>query len=206
MTALQSLPGESLRQRKKRLTHRRICDAAADLFVSQGFSAATVDAIAERAQISKPTFFNYFASKQAVLQELIQVTDNQFVQYIMDELQSQRTTLERLCNLMRRSAGYIQERPDFTRLTLVEGLSSIADQDIARARFQRLHQAMGKLVSAGIRQRDVRSDYSIDLLVQMLVGGYLYALLNWLTNEDKDLTGVMQDTAAFLAEAVAPAK
>lgn len=41
-----------------------IHDTAADLVLTNGLSAATVDAIVERAGCSRRTFFNYFATKE----------------------------------------------------------------------------------------------------------------------------------------------
>ena len=86
MESLQLVPKEGIRERKKRLTHERICDVASKLFVEQGYSNTTIDAIAALADISKPTFFNYFSSKIAVLHEIIDIMDEQFVSYISDEL------------------------------------------------------------------------------------------------------------------------
>ena len=77
MESLQLVPKEGIRERKKRLTHERICDVASKLFVEQGYSNTTIDAIAALADISKPTFFNYFASKLAVLHEIIDIMDEQ---------------------------------------------------------------------------------------------------------------------------------
>ena len=197
------LPAESLRQRKKRLTRRRICDAAAELFVSQGYANTTVDAIAALAGISKPTLFNYFPSKITVLHALIDVMDEQFVRYISDELNTAKSTEQRLRDLLRRSARYINRTPELTRLILVEGFGAIGNLDQAKARFKLLHEAMGRLILAGREQGDVRQDYAAELLVQMLVGSYLYALLNWLSIRNFDLGKSLEQTAGFLAEAIA---
>ena len=54
----------TLRERQKLQTLQEIHRAAVDLVDREGLAAVTVDAIAERAGISRRTFFNYFASKE----------------------------------------------------------------------------------------------------------------------------------------------
>ena len=127
MENLQLVVKEGIRERKKRMTHERICDVASRLFIEQGYPNTTIDAIADLSDISKPTFFNYFSSKLAVLHEIIDIMDEQFVSYITDELDNQDSTLERLQHVMRRSALFIEGAPELTRLTLVEGIGAIGD-------------------------------------------------------------------------------
>ncbi len=56
-----------LREQHRRDTRRHIVAAARDLFQSTGFTATTMDAVAERAGVSRATLFNYFPSKQSLL-------------------------------------------------------------------------------------------------------------------------------------------
>lgn len=53
----------SLQERKHHLVRSAIWDAATDLFIEKGYDETTVDEIAERAGISRRSFFRYFASK-----------------------------------------------------------------------------------------------------------------------------------------------
>jgi AcrR family transcriptional regulator len=56
-----------LRERQAAATRRAVLDAARELFVEQGYGATTVDQIAARAGISKPTVFTAVGNKQALL-------------------------------------------------------------------------------------------------------------------------------------------
>ena len=52
-------------------TRHRLFTAAVELFATDGYEATTVDAIAKRAGVAKGTFFVHFATKDAVVVELV---------------------------------------------------------------------------------------------------------------------------------------
>jgi AcrR family transcriptional regulator len=53
--------------RPKRSSRGDIEDAAAELFLEQGYATTTIDHITRRAGVSRATFFNYFESKSDLL-------------------------------------------------------------------------------------------------------------------------------------------
>jgi AcrR family transcriptional regulator len=55
---------EGLRARKRRRTHDAVSSAAIALFLEHGFDQVSVADIAAAAEISKPTLFRYFRSKE----------------------------------------------------------------------------------------------------------------------------------------------
>lgn len=57
----------NLRERKKLATWRAIRRAALELFEQHGYEVVSVEQIAEAANVSRATFFNYFATKEAAL-------------------------------------------------------------------------------------------------------------------------------------------
>ena len=59
----------SLRDRRRVQTAREIAHAGLELFALNGFEATTADEIAQRAGVSRATFFNYFPQKELILAE-----------------------------------------------------------------------------------------------------------------------------------------
>src|SRR5262245_53671861 len=57
----------TLRDEQARTTRRRIVDAGRDLFLERGYGPTTIDAIADRAGVSRKTVFTSVGSKVAVL-------------------------------------------------------------------------------------------------------------------------------------------
>ena len=203
MSIASTVNDESLRSRKKRRTRQGILDAAALLFVQRGFQDTTIDAIAEHADISKPTFFNYFDSKLSLLRVLIDEADKHFVRYIEESTELGKDTAERLELAFLRSARHIEQNPEVAKLILTEGLSAMSDQGFAGLRFAALHDATGNLLKKGIAETDIRNDHSVSFLTQMVMGAYTYALMGWMNNPSGSLEEIMQRTAGFLCDALA---
>ncbi|QFY09467.1 TetR family transcriptional regulator [Nonomuraea phyllanthi] len=55
---------EGLRERKKRQTRQRISEVAVGLFVARGFDHVTIAEVAEAAEVSVNTVYNYFPAKE----------------------------------------------------------------------------------------------------------------------------------------------
>src|SRR5947199_4261189 len=63
-------PTEGRRERRKEETKSQIFQAAMRLFERKGVFDTTVEEITESADVAKGTFFNYFPSKEAILNKL----------------------------------------------------------------------------------------------------------------------------------------
>ncbi|QUQ62302.1 TetR/AcrR family transcriptional regulator [Kutzneria sp. CA-103260] len=66
-TETDEQPRLGLRERKKLMAKRALRTAALELFATQGYEATTVDDIADRADVSRASFFRYFNAKEDVL-------------------------------------------------------------------------------------------------------------------------------------------
>ena len=61
------------RAARTRATRRRIVDAAAELFVADGYGATTLEQIATRAGVAVQTVYFHFGNKRTVLKEAVDV-------------------------------------------------------------------------------------------------------------------------------------
>ena len=60
----------------------RLMDAAGDLFYREGLHAITAERVADQAGLTKPTIYNLFGSKDALVFETLQRRGQQIRQYI----------------------------------------------------------------------------------------------------------------------------
>jgi AcrR family transcriptional regulator len=82
-------PSVGLRERKKQRTRQAIVEAATSLFAERGYAEATLAEVAEAAEVSLSTIFNYFPGKPdivfAVMDALIDSAQARIVERPNDE-------------------------------------------------------------------------------------------------------------------------
>ena len=61
------VPGEGLRERKKRLMRQLISDTATAMFLERGFDEVRVAEVAAACGVSEKTVYNYFPTKESLL-------------------------------------------------------------------------------------------------------------------------------------------
>ncbi len=105
-----------LRERKKARLRQEIIDTAVRLFRKRGYEKTRIDDIVQSLEISQPTFFRYFPSKDAVLGEVGRRGFACITEHLKNELSSEATTDEQ---------G--QKRGEVSRAFPVEHLAEFMD-------------------------------------------------------------------------------
>src|SRR5439155_3024333 len=86
----REVPG--LRERKKARLRQQIIDTSIRLFRKHGYENTRVEDIVQILEISQPTFFRYFPSKDAVLRDVGKRGFACIVEHLKSELSSEADT------------------------------------------------------------------------------------------------------------------
>jgi TetR/AcrR family transcriptional regulator len=108
------------RAREKESRRRSILDAARAVFFEGGFQLATVDEVAERAEVSKGTVYLYFESKETILAHLLLGGLEELVAVLEEAYAAERdiAPTERLCRLAAGYLAFFQANPHYQRLIM----------------------------------------------------------------------------------------
>jgi AcrR family transcriptional regulator len=95
-TASEKDSTTGLRERKKARLRQQIVETALHLFRQRGYENTRIDDIVDTLEISQPTFFRYFPSKDAVLREVGRRAFARQAESLKSELSIKATTEQRL--------------------------------------------------------------------------------------------------------------
>jgi AcrR family transcriptional regulator len=151
-----------------------ILTAAADLFRARGYRATTLDEIARKVGVSKPTLYGYFRSKEELLAAIFHRTMSMFERDLGHIRTSRDDPATQLRQLIRFHVGAVIAERSFLAVFFGEeaNLPPTLSRAIRRrkARYDRMVRA---IVEAGRRQGSIRTDEP-RLLVFALLG-----MANW---------------------------
>jgi outer membrane protein TolC/AcrR family transcriptional regulator len=155
-------------ERQRRLREEALLDAAATLMAERGYAAASMDELAARVGISKPTLYQHFASKEALavavaLRRMAQAELRMAeAETRADEACSARAQLEEvLAAELARSAGLWATRVDLPRAVLD------ASPAVGAAR-ERVWARLGALVDRCKAEGGCRADVPTPVIVRHL--------------------------------------
>lgn len=191
------------RAAKKRETRRRILAAARSLLSERELDKMTIDDLAEAADISRPTFFNYYSTKQALLDDLTAQMYDWFDQKVEQSREIEGGLGRRIGHLFHQSADMLVKRPRLYRLLLIRGLALVgsANGHYAETRIYRNHETIRALLEDARNRGELREDLPTEMMVQCVAGTYLEALVRWAASESFELEKNLEEAAGFLGTA-----
>ncbi|KUO13300.1 TetR/AcrR family transcriptional regulator [Streptomyces sp. DSM 15324] len=169
---------------RREATRQKLYEAAVTLIAEQGFSATTVDEIAERAGVAKGTVYYNFASKSVLFEELLRhgvgLLTASLRQAAEDTERRGGSKVDALDAMVRAGLVFIERYPSFTQLYVAElwRTNRTWQSTLMVVREQAVAVVEGVL-RTGVENGEFSEEIDVKLTASALVGMVLVAALDW---------------------------
>ncbi|MBO2455119.1 TetR/AcrR family transcriptional regulator [Actinomadura barringtoniae] len=175
--------------RLPRLARRKqLLGAAQEVFVAQGYHAAAMDEIAERAGVSKPVLYQHFPGKLELYLALLDEHAEALVKAVRDALESTTDNKLRVQASMQAFYDFVAGDGEAYRLVFESDLRNVAP---VRARVERANQQCAEMIAQVIAEDTNAPNDEAHLLGMGLVGMAEVSARYWLSQH----RAIPKDTA-----------
>lgn len=164
------------REQNKINCRRRILKASRRLFSTKGYEETMIEDIAQRAEVSKATVYNYFASKEALLIGTAQEVIDRVRRHVRVGLKDCRNSEEKLRRVLEE---FVQAGMDYTglsrRITYLNSCEDSALFDVRRGMTDLLYELAAAAQAEGVLRQDAKTGDIVDLVM----GVFLITQFQW---------------------------
>ena len=165
--------------------------AALEVFVAQGYHAAAMDDIADRAGVSKPVLYQHFPSKLDLYLALLDAGREQLTALVREALLSTHDNKLRVQATMDAYFAFVEESAGAFRLVFE---SDLTNEPRVRKRIDAAGEEIARLICAVIAEDTGLPDDESMLLASGLAGLAQTAARHWL----QEAGAIPRDAAAAL--------
>jgi len=151
------------------------------VFVSQGYHAAAMDDIAERAGVSKPVLYQHFPGKLELYLALLDESVGTLLDTVRDALRSNPDPKQRVAATFGAYFEYVGGNGQAYRLVFESDLSN---EPAVREKLEEVQRQCAEMVSRAVREDAGLSDDEAHLLSVGLVGMAQVTARYWLSTQD----------------------
>ena len=174
----------------------QLLESALGVFVAQGYHAAAMDDIADRAGVSKPVLYQHFPGKLDLYVALLDQSCDTIIDASREALESTADNKQRVAATMQVFYDYVANAQGAFRLVFE---SDLTNEPAVRARVDRVTTECATLIAHVIRDDTGLPDEQSRLLAVSLVGMAQVSARFWLA----DPRGIDQGDAALLVSSLA---
>ena len=195
-----------LRERKKARLRQQIIDTSIRLFRKRGYEGTRVEDIVQVLEISQPTFFRYFPSKDAVLREVGRRGFNCINEHLETELSSDATTAERLQRMYEHMAREVEsDRPLWRAIVLSGAMDPVRSPQMRRA-DEIACSLLKAVLQEGQKRGEVTKKFPPAHLAEFMEGLYTTVVRRWAVDLSgpHSLSERARSAVAFFLEGAEP--
>ena len=195
---------DQMRPRGGRLPRKarraQLLDSALEVFVAQGYHAAAMDDIAERAGVSKPVLYQHFPGKLDLYLALLDASCDTIIDNCRAALESTHDNKQRVAATMHAFFSYVASEQGEFRLVFE---SDLTNEPAVRERIDRVTRECSDLIAHVIHDDTGLPDEASQLLAVALVGMGQVSARFWLQDRLAGSDTIKQGDAASLVAGLA---
>jgi AcrR family transcriptional regulator len=146
---------------------KQLLEAAQEVFVAQGYHAAAMDDIAERAGVSKPVLYQHFPGKLELYLALLDTHCDTLVHNVRDAMQATPDNKQRVAGAMHAYFEFVDHESEAFRLVFE---SDLRNEPAVRERVERMERSCVEAVTETIMSDTGVNRSLAELLASVLCG------------------------------------
>jgi AcrR family transcriptional regulator len=174
-----------LRERKKAKLRQQIIDTSIKLFRRHGYDGTRIEDVVQALEISQPTFFRYFPSKDAVLRDVGARGYACICDKLRSELSSNERTGARLQRLYVSMAREVEADRGLWQAVVLSGAMDPVRSAEMRRHKEVVVRLLREILTQGRKRGEVTRKFPVGHLAEFMEGLYNTVVRQWAV----DLTG-----------------
>lgn len=176
---------DSRRERKKTRTRQRLLQSAWELFQERGYDHTTVEDITEAADVAKGTFFNYFETKQALLDDIALWRIELLGKHALAGDDVPDSAIARIKLVMKAMSEELSPERELVHQLFVARISA----PIRRESAHRLGSLMHELATQAQARNEIRDDIDPGLVARLLMTCFFHGFVRHHHRSSSDQRG-----------------
>lgn len=198
---LEEPPADTRRERRKQEIREKIMAAAIALFEARGCDATTLEEICELADVSRPTFYSYYPSKQELIRALVEKlwlnVASELTEQLTRRQASTREYIETFFTLMQAEiTRYNRLERELIRYSMQAEMNADSSMNMVGI----LTGMFSRVYAKGKQRGDVGTRYSADFLAEMTMGGIAAVMTKWGVNDEYPVEERLRELTDFLLQ------
>lgn len=186
----------SRRERKKIESKARILKAARALFQKQGYDNTSIEQISERADVSKSTFFNYFPTKESLLDGIAVDETDEIRELIEKDLVGVKSPSKKIRIALKHFAI---DSTSFLRVTRKVIWATVFKDEEYPLPVMEIEKTLLVLIKEAQVLGEIQEDLNPEDVAKGFIGMYLAAFFKWIKDdENADISETEHEFDLFL--------
>jgi len=189
------------KERDKQLRKADILKAAARIFSSKGYHAATIQDIAKEAQYGTGTVYLYFKDKNSLYFSLLEEKMKSLAETVQAKVGDIKDAREKLEFFIREGLAFFEQNHDFFRIYMLEksSLQLIVGKKATESfiAIEYITDYIEELIRMAQKQGVIRKEYDSSEVADVLVSIMGSLILNW-TKAGSDKTSNLVGKTGFI--------